>query len=102
MQAPSSVSSDVLVSPSTDTTNSHAYDLYPESSHVEVYWPGDKAWYAAEVTETRIKDHKLKGAKVSCREIHCVYELDAHEQWHSLHNNRIRMARAKPQSGNSY
>ena len=33
----------------------------------------------------------VKREKVLCREIYCVYELDGHEQWHSLHNNRVRI-----------
>ena len=34
-----------------------------------------KMWYAAKVTDTRIELHKVKGAKVPCRGVYCVYEL---------------------------
>ena len=63
---------------------------FPTGSFVEVWWPGDRQWYAAKVKDTRIELHKVKGAKVPCHEVYCVYELDDHEQWHSLHNNKIR------------
>ena len=66
------------------------YNPFPTGSNVDVWWPGDKMWYAAKVTDTRIELHKVKGAKVPCHEVYCVYELDDHEQWHSLHNNKIR------------
>jgi hypothetical protein len=66
------------------------FNPFPTGSHVEVWWAGDRQWYAAKVTDTRIELHKVKGAKVPCHEVHCVYELDGHEQWHSLHNNKMR------------
>ena len=71
------------------------YNPFPSGARIEVWWPGDKQWFAAQVTDTRIEEHKIKGAKVPCHEIYCVYELDQHEQWHSLHNNKIRMIREK-------
>ena len=66
------------------------YNPFPTGSSILVWWPGDKMWYGAKVTDTRIELHKVKGAKVPCHEVYCVYELDYHEQWHSLHNNKIR------------
>jgi hypothetical protein len=66
------------------------YNPFPTGSSVDVLWTGEKIWYAANVTDTRMALHKIKGAKVPCREVYCVYELDNHEQWHSLHNNKIR------------
>ena len=36
--------------------------------------------------------HTLKGVKTRCYEILCHYELDDLTQWHSLHNNKVRMA----------
>ena len=72
------------------------YNPFPTGSRVEVWWTGDRQWYAARVTDTRIELHKVKGAKVPCHEVYCVYELDGHEQWHSLHNNKIRTAMAEP------
>ena len=47
------------------------------------------------MTNTRIEHHKIKGAKVPCHEIYCVYELDEDELWHSQHNNKIRILREK-------
>ena len=69
------------------------YNPFPSGANIEVWWPGDKQWFAAQVTNTRIEHHKIKGVKVPCHEIYCVYELDRHEQWHSLHNNKIRTIR---------
>ena len=66
------------------------YNPFPVGSRVEVWWTGDKMWYAARVTDARIELHKIKGAMVPCHEVYSVYELDDHEQWHSLHNNKIR------------
>ena len=68
------------------------YNPFPTGSRIEIWWPGDKIWYTARVTGTRIELHKVRrrGAKVPCHEVYCVYELDNHEQWHSLHNNKIR------------
>ena len=43
----------------------------------------------AAVTDTRIKLHKVKTAQTECREIFCVYELDGHEQWHSLRSTVV-------------
>ena len=58
-------------------------DSFPVGSIIEVYWPGEKLWYTADVLETRAQRH---------REIYCKYRLDGHLCWHSLHNNKIRMA----------
>ena len=58
-------------------------DSFPVGSVIEIYWPGDKLWYTADVLKTRVKGH---------REIYCEYRLDGHLCWHSLHNNKIRMA----------
>ena len=66
------------------------YNPFPAGSRVEVWWASDKMWYSAKVSDTRIELHKTRGAKVPCHEVYCVYELDDHEQWHSLHNNKIR------------
>eukprot|EP00966_Prymnesium_polylepis_P019015 438317-Prymnesium_polylepis.1 len=66
------------------------FNPFPTGANVEVWWTGDKMWYSARVTDTRIELHKIKGAMVPGHEVHCVYELDNHEQWHSLHNNKIR------------
>ena len=63
---------------------------FPTGSFVDIWWTGDKMWYTARVTDTRIEMHKIKGAKRPVHEIYCVYELDNHEQWHALHNNKIR------------
>ena len=68
---------------------------FPTGSHIEVWWPGNRQYFAAQVTDTRIEEHKIKGAMVPGHEIYCIYELDKHEQWHSLHNNKIRMIRGK-------
>eukprot|EP00966_Prymnesium_polylepis_P236078 5459800-Prymnesium_polylepis.1 len=66
------------------------YNPFPTGSRIQVWWSGDRQWYAARVTDTRIELHKIKGAQVPCHEIHCTYELDNHVQWHSLHNNKVR------------
>jgi len=66
---------------------------FPNGSRVEVWWPGDWQWYVARVVDTRIELHKIKGAQVPCHEVYCHYELDNHKQWHSLHNNKLRMAK---------
>ena len=50
----------------------------------------DRAWYEADVIETRTEPHKIKGHRVLAREIFCRYLLDGVEKWHSLHNNRVR------------
>ena len=63
---------------------------YPTGSRIEVYWPGDRQWFGAKVTDTRITSYKIRGKNVMCHEVFCYYELDAHQQWHSLHNNKIR------------
>ena len=65
---------------------------YPCGSRIEIWWAGDRAWYAAHVTCERIEMHTLKGVKTRCYEILCHYELDDLTQWHSLHNNKVRMA----------
>ena len=65
-------------------------DLFPAGSRVDVWWPGDRAWYEADVIETRTEPHKIKGSRVLAREIFCRYLLDGVEKWHSLHNNRVR------------
>ena len=70
--------------------NASDYNPFPTGSRVEIWWPGDKMWYIARVTDTRIEMHKVKGAIVPGHEVYCLYELDDHEQWHSLHNNKIR------------
>ena len=93
MQLPSSPSSEgVLVRPKTCLDDDLAYDRYPTGSRVKVYWPGEKQWYIAAVTSTRTEIHKVRKVQVKCREIYCVYELDGHEQWHSLHNNKVQAA----------
>jgi hypothetical protein len=93
MQLPSSPSSEgVLVRPKTCLDDDLAYDRYPTGSRVKVYWPGEKQWYIAAVTSTRTEIHRVRKAQVKCREIYCVYELDGHEQWHSLHNNKVQAA----------
>ena len=38
------------------------YNPFPTGSRVEVWWPGDRRWYVAQVTGTRIELHKIKGA----------------------------------------
>lgn len=92
MQLPSSPSSPgVLVRPETGLTDPLDYDRYPAGSRVDVWWPGERQWFTAKVTETRTEVHTVKRTKVLCREIFCVYELDDHEQWHSLHNNKVRL-----------
>ena len=68
------------------------YDRYPTGSRVEVWWPGDKKWYLAEVTETRTQLRTIRREKVLCREIYCLYALDGLDFWHSLHNTRVRVA----------
>ena len=65
-------------------------DPFPRGSRVEVWWKGDKAFYRATVLTTRTSWHKIQGVQTLCREIYCDYDLDAHMQWHSLHNNYIR------------
>ena len=65
-------------------------DIFPAGSRVDVWWPGDRAWYEADVIETRTEPHKIKGSRVLAREIFCRYLLDGVEKWHSLHNNRVR------------
>ena len=97
MQTPSSASS-VRRSgcPETVPDVDLSYDRHPAGSRVKIFWPGDKEWYIAAVTDTRIKLHKVKTAQTECREIFCVYELDGHEQWHSLHNNEVLSAGTTP------
>ena len=65
-------------------------DIFPAGSRVDVWWPGDRAWYEADVIETRTEPHKIKGSRVLAREIFCRYLLDGVQKWHSLHNNRVR------------
>ena len=65
-------------------------DLFPIGTHVDVWWYGEKQWYSAWVIETRIESHVISKKKCWCREILCRYDLDGVEQWHSLHNNKIR------------
>ena len=79
--------------------DARGYNPFPIGSRVEVWWAGDRRWYVAQVTDTRIELHKIKGAKVPCHEVYCHYELDYHEQWHSLHNNKLRMARTAGNAG---
>ena len=83
----------VLVDPKTVPTVDLAHDRYPTGSRVDIYWPGERQWFTAQVTDTRTEVHTVKREKVLCREIYCVYELDDHEQWHSLHNNKVREAK---------
>ena len=65
-------------------------DRFPTASRrVDVWWPGDNEWYAATVLKTRTMLHNIDGTKTLCHEIFCDYDLDAHMQWHSLHNNRL-------------
>ena len=73
------------------------FNPYPTGSNVDVWWPGNKAWYRARVTDTRINLHKVKGSMVPSHEVYCHYEIDDWEQWHSLHNNKIRSATAAAQ-----
>ena len=49
-----------------------------------VWWTGHKEWFTALVTKTRIELHRVKGLMVPSHEIYCVYELDQHQQWHSM------------------
>ena len=63
---------------------------FPKGSRVEVWWTGERQWYIATVTDTRLEPHRVKGKDVLCHELHCQYVLDGLEQWHSLHNNRVR------------
>ena len=83
MQLSSSASSEIADS-------GYEGDLFPAGSRVDVWWPGDRAWYEADVVETRTEPHKIKGTRVLAREIFCRYRLDGVEKWHSLHNNRVR------------
>ena len=39
-------------------------DILPAGSRVDVWWPGDRAWYEADVIETRTEPHKIKGLRV--------------------------------------
>ena len=70
--------------------NAPGHNPFPTGSYVEVWWPGERQWYAAHVADTRIELHKVMGTKVPFHEVFCHYELDSHEQWHSLHNNKVR------------
>ena len=67
-------------------------DPFPVGERVEVWWPGDGRWYIASVLKTRTASHRIHRVQRLCREIYCDYDLDANMQWHSLHNNRIRVA----------
>ena len=60
------------------------YNPFPAGSRVDVWWTGHKEWYTALVTKTRIELHRVKGLMVPGHEIYCVYELDQHQQWHSM------------------
>ena len=60
------------------------YNPFPTGSRVDVWWTFHKEWYTALVTKTRIELHKIKGLMVPGHEIYCVYELDKHQQWHSM------------------
>ena len=73
-------------------------DRYPADSRVDVWWPGDEKWYSATVLKTRTASHTIEGAKTVCREIYCDYDIDSHMQWHSLHNNEIRVCTSPPPS----
>lgn len=75
-----------------DRASDLADDRFPVGTRVDVWWPGDRAWFQATVRETRTAVHTVKKRKVICREIRCYYDLDAHAQWHSVHNNKIRHA----------
>ena len=72
------------------------FNPFPTGARVDVWWTGYKEWYTALVTDTRIELHKIKGALVPGHEIYCHYEVDDHEQWHSLHNNKIRETTGVP------
>ena len=78
-----------FVAPASDDVS---IDRFPIGSRVEVYWIYEKTWYSAVVTDTRTEHHTVRHKRTLCREIRCVYELDSHEQWHSLHNNKVRPA----------
>ena len=67
-------------------------DPFPTGARVEVWWPGDKCYYTATVLTSRTASHSIKRVKTLCREIYCDYILDSHTQWHSLHNNIVRLA----------
>ena len=91
MQQSSSPSSEaVLVRLENGCTNALDYDKFPAGTRVQVWWSGDRQWFTATVSVSRTVKHKVKGLKIPCREIYCVYELDDLEQWHSIHNNKIR------------
>ena len=91
MQVASSASSvAVLVRLENGCTNALDYDKFPTETRVEVWGSGERQWFAATVTGSRTELHKVKGNRTACREIYCVYELDEHEQWHAIHNNKIR------------
>ena len=55
--------------PGTDTDSGYECDIFPAASRVDVWWPGDRAWYEADVVETRTEPHKIKGTRVLAREI---------------------------------
>ena len=85
--SPSSLTKDRGVS---TTTRPLETDVYPVGSCILVYWSGERQWFKANVTDSRTEVHKVKGVKISCREVFCRYDEDGHEQWHAIHNNRIR------------
>ena len=67
-------------------------DRYPAGSRVEVWWPNEKEWYSATVLKTRATaPHMTDGSGVICQELFCYYDLDDHIQWHSLHDNDVRL-----------
>ena len=74
-------------------------DPFPAGSRVEVWWPGDACYYTAMVLKTRAAWHSIKRAKTLCRELFCDYELDGVMKFHSLHNTKVRMAKATDYSG---
>jgi hypothetical protein len=65
---------------------------FPTGTSVDVWWTGDKCFYSATVLTTRTAWNNIKRMRTLCREIYCDYELDGHMQWHSLHNNKVRIA----------
>ena len=57
---------------------------------MEVYWLHEREWYTATVTDTQTTNHVVRKARTPCREVRVVYDADAHELWHSVHNTKIR------------
>ena len=65
-------------------------DLYPVGTIIEIYWHGDKAWYAGVVLDSRVRKGGVHGRSIERREIKVRYAADDKVLWHAICDYNMR------------